>query len=113
MIRRPPRSTLSSSSAASDVYKRQTLSRGSHQTDGWDDDLEELPSPSMSVATKANVPRELARMALRQPEVAFSPGREEAAVEWLLQQDLNEIADRFTAGCTDSSPLTSPGPFRR
>ena len=25
MIRRPPRSTLSSSSAASDVYKRQTL----------------------------------------------------------------------------------------
>ena len=26
MIRRPPRSTLSSSSAASDVYKRQTLS---------------------------------------------------------------------------------------
>src|SRR5674536_138495 len=27
MIRRPPRSTLSSSSAASDVYKRQDLSR--------------------------------------------------------------------------------------
>eukprot|EP00658_Telonema_sp_P-2_P014356 TRINITY_DN15460_c0_g1_i3.p1 TRINITY_DN15460_c0_g1~~TRINITY_DN15460_c0_g1_i3.p1 ORF type:complete len:100 (-),score=36.92 TRINITY_DN15460_c0_g1_i3:50-349(-) len=27
MIRRPPRSTLSSSSAASDVYKRQHLSR--------------------------------------------------------------------------------------
>src|SRR5674536_189501 len=28
MIRRPPRSTLSSSSAASDVYKRQRLGRG-------------------------------------------------------------------------------------
>src|SRR5664280_2807577 len=28
MIRRPPRSTLSSSSAASDVYKRQGLRRG-------------------------------------------------------------------------------------
>eukprot|EP00658_Telonema_sp_P-2_P024180 TRINITY_DN19709_c0_g1_i2.p1 TRINITY_DN19709_c0_g1~~TRINITY_DN19709_c0_g1_i2.p1 ORF type:complete len:108 (-),score=26.39 TRINITY_DN19709_c0_g1_i2:42-365(-) len=28
MIRRPPRSTLSSSSAASDVYKRQRLERG-------------------------------------------------------------------------------------
>eukprot|EP00656_Telonema_subtile_P030711 TRINITY_DN33696_c0_g2_i2.p2 TRINITY_DN33696_c0_g2~~TRINITY_DN33696_c0_g2_i2.p2 ORF type:complete len:101 (-),score=12.60 TRINITY_DN33696_c0_g2_i2:127-429(-) len=28
MIRRPPRSTLSSSSAASDVYKRQTPCRG-------------------------------------------------------------------------------------
>ena len=30
MIRRPPRSTLSSSSAASDVYKRQPLNGGSH-----------------------------------------------------------------------------------
>src|SRR5665648_929009 len=29
MIRRPPRSTLSSSSAASDVYKRQVIDRGS------------------------------------------------------------------------------------
>eukprot|EP00658_Telonema_sp_P-2_P020629 TRINITY_DN18171_c0_g1_i1.p1 TRINITY_DN18171_c0_g1~~TRINITY_DN18171_c0_g1_i1.p1 ORF type:complete len:103 (-),score=21.49 TRINITY_DN18171_c0_g1_i1:45-353(-) len=29
MIRRPPRSTLSSSSAASDVYKRQLCARGS------------------------------------------------------------------------------------
>src|SRR5664280_642652 len=28
MIRRPPRSTLSSSSAASDVYKRQVMSAG-------------------------------------------------------------------------------------
>src|SRR5674536_195419 len=31
MIRRPPRSTLSSSSAASDVYKRQPLLRGPAQ----------------------------------------------------------------------------------
>eukprot|EP00658_Telonema_sp_P-2_P084754 TRINITY_DN949_c0_g1_i9.p1 TRINITY_DN949_c0_g1~~TRINITY_DN949_c0_g1_i9.p1 ORF type:complete len:133 (+),score=15.38 TRINITY_DN949_c0_g1_i9:138-536(+) len=30
MIRRPPRSTLSSSSAASDVYKRQKLPSGQH-----------------------------------------------------------------------------------
>src|SRR5664280_3884054 len=30
MIRRPPRSTLSSSSAASDVYKRQGTKRASH-----------------------------------------------------------------------------------
>ena len=38
MIRRPPRSTLSSSSAASDVYKRQTSSwrsRSSHNS--WND----------------------------------------------------------------------------
>ena len=32
MIRRPPRSTLSSSSAASDVYKRQI---GAHHKDAW------------------------------------------------------------------------------
>ena len=31
MIRRPPRSTLSSSSAASDVYKRQRLHHGQFQ----------------------------------------------------------------------------------
>src|SRR5665648_829422 len=39
MIRRPPRSTLSSSSAASDVYKRQIHSRKS-----MDDILQVLPS---------------------------------------------------------------------
>src|SRR5664279_3862257 len=32
MIRRPPRSTLSSSSAASDVYKRQVVGTDSHTT---------------------------------------------------------------------------------
>src|SRR5665648_1251483 len=34
MIRRPPRSTLSSSSAASDVYKRQILIYGDYDVDG-------------------------------------------------------------------------------
>src|SRR5664280_2980523 len=34
MIRRPPRSTLSSSSAASDVYKRQERLFKENQTDG-------------------------------------------------------------------------------
>src|SRR5665648_1171994 len=34
MIRRPPRSTLSSSSAASDVYKRQFLYRVGHYSKG-------------------------------------------------------------------------------
>src|SRR5678816_2064852 len=33
MIRRPPRSTLDRSSAASDVYKRQDGSDGGHQVD--------------------------------------------------------------------------------
>src|SRR5664280_919704 len=44
MIRRPPRSTLSSSSAASDVYKRQTLvlnaEYGASFTGYDDDDLD-------------------------------------------------------------------------
>src|SRR5664280_1435901 len=41
MIRRPPRSTLSSSSAASDVYKRQ--GHDSHRTSGLlREDLDEL-----------------------------------------------------------------------
>src|SRR5665648_1300721 len=36
MIRRPPRSTLSSSSAASDVYKRQPYHLGGHHPlDRW------------------------------------------------------------------------------
>ena len=35
MIRRPPRSTLDRSSAASDVYKRQS-SHGEHATDNAD-----------------------------------------------------------------------------
>ena len=35
MIRRPPRSTLDRSSAASDVYKRQFLYRGPARTGGY------------------------------------------------------------------------------
>src|SRR5664280_1691480 len=35
MIRRPPRSTLSSSSAASDVYKRQVINKGSHTSQAF------------------------------------------------------------------------------
>src|SRR5665648_1288233 len=36
MIRRPPRSTLSSSSAASDVYKRQTIKAIENKTEKFD-----------------------------------------------------------------------------
>eukprot|EP00828_Plagiopyla_frontata_P041941 TRINITY_DN6132_c0_g1_i3.p1 TRINITY_DN6132_c0_g1~~TRINITY_DN6132_c0_g1_i3.p1 ORF type:complete len:428 (+),score=70.84 TRINITY_DN6132_c0_g1_i3:140-1423(+) len=57
MIRRPPRSTLSSSSAASDVYKRQTqstwdehgnplsVSSASSNSENNKDNYEELPAP--------------------------------------------------------------------
>src|SRR5664280_3855347 len=44
MIRRPPRSTLSSSSAASDVYKRQAH-RGGHRKDSWCQSENDLSAP--------------------------------------------------------------------
>src|SRR5674536_92335 len=50
MIRRPPRSTLSSSSAASDVYKRQTLKR--HFTRKWD--LSNAPSVCVHCSVGCN-----------------------------------------------------------
>eukprot|EP00656_Telonema_subtile_P017896 TRINITY_DN1964_c0_g1_i1.p1 TRINITY_DN1964_c0_g1~~TRINITY_DN1964_c0_g1_i1.p1 ORF type:complete len:187 (+),score=14.42 TRINITY_DN1964_c0_g1_i1:75-635(+) len=49
MIRRPPRSTLSSSSAASDVYKRQTQSTGS----------QDLPPMSAATIPAPKEPRRL------------------------------------------------------
>eukprot|EP00658_Telonema_sp_P-2_P047956 TRINITY_DN36501_c0_g1_i1.p1 TRINITY_DN36501_c0_g1~~TRINITY_DN36501_c0_g1_i1.p1 ORF type:complete len:144 (+),score=22.48 TRINITY_DN36501_c0_g1_i1:117-548(+) len=51
MIRRPPRSTLSSSSAASDVYKRQVTKRvmGDH----WEDVRDALPSQLEEVGEHA------------------------------------------------------------
>ena len=50
MIRRPPRSTLSSSSAASDVYKRQkvdTAPSGDMPAGVWNDTYAEVPKGSM------------------------------------------------------------------
>ena len=41
MIRRPPRSTLDRSSAASDVYKRQDISRMSHAHPTFTESLKE------------------------------------------------------------------------
>ena len=67
-------------------------------------------TPSERVALRSNVTKEVARVALNRPEVAFSPaGQEPAAVEWLLHQDLGkikEILDRDTG-----NPMTSPGPL--
>eukprot|EP00658_Telonema_sp_P-2_P084841 TRINITY_DN9531_c0_g1_i1.p1 TRINITY_DN9531_c0_g1~~TRINITY_DN9531_c0_g1_i1.p1 ORF type:complete len:427 (+),score=99.12 TRINITY_DN9531_c0_g1_i1:127-1407(+) len=45
MIRRPPRSTLSSSSAASDVYKRQVSTQSTGEVDCQMDGVEENSSP--------------------------------------------------------------------
>ena len=67
---------------------------------------------SERVALQSNVTREMARVALNRPEVAFSPqGQEQAAVEWLLHQDINNIADILAKDT--GNPLTSPGPFRK
>src|SRR5680860_779171 len=43
MIRRPPRSTQSRSSAASDVYKRQGIARGSSDIGCWPMKIKFLP----------------------------------------------------------------------
>eukprot|EP00658_Telonema_sp_P-2_P021807 TRINITY_DN18692_c0_g1_i6.p1 TRINITY_DN18692_c0_g1~~TRINITY_DN18692_c0_g1_i6.p1 ORF type:complete len:108 (-),score=35.73 TRINITY_DN18692_c0_g1_i6:82-405(-) len=52
MIRRPPRSTLSSSSAASDVYKRQVEDRGSrvplHEREEQHEHEEQVSEESVS-----------------------------------------------------------------
>eukprot|EP00658_Telonema_sp_P-2_P059520 TRINITY_DN4851_c0_g2_i5.p1 TRINITY_DN4851_c0_g2~~TRINITY_DN4851_c0_g2_i5.p1 ORF type:complete len:130 (+),score=28.70 TRINITY_DN4851_c0_g2_i5:92-481(+) len=50
MIRRPPRSTLSSSSAASDVYKRQSFMCGRSRAAGT------MASYSTAVRNQLNVP---------------------------------------------------------
>src|SRR5674536_311479 len=47
MIRRPPRSTLSSSSAASDVYKRQPPAAAGHQGDPPGQHRPGRPSPGL------------------------------------------------------------------
>jgi len=67
-------------------------------------------TPSMIVANQAQVTRELARAALNRPEVKSSPSPETEAVNWLLHKDINRIASLISA---ESSPLTSPGPFRQ
>jgi len=67
-------------------------------------------TPSERVAGEAKVPRELARAALNRPEVAFAPSPEAAAVEWLLQKDVEKVAELLR---NESSALTSPGPFRK
>ena len=55
MIRRPPRSTLDRSSAASDVYKRQYLIPGDSPM-GW-----RLPLDSQAWAAKGDLPWTMAQ----------------------------------------------------
>src|SRR5450756_2996685 len=61
MIRRPPRSTQSRSSAASDVYKRQVLDQLIYPNVGTSDDPRELPS---GLDTAAVLGSDLARQVL-------------------------------------------------
>src|SRR5665648_598563 len=54
MIRRPPRSTLSSSSAASDVYKRQTQASTSVVKDTVDPTVAIISTPVINNSNKAS-----------------------------------------------------------
>eukprot|EP00658_Telonema_sp_P-2_P024257 TRINITY_DN19750_c0_g1_i2.p1 TRINITY_DN19750_c0_g1~~TRINITY_DN19750_c0_g1_i2.p1 ORF type:complete len:167 (+),score=28.45 TRINITY_DN19750_c0_g1_i2:136-636(+) len=62
MIRRPPRSTLSSSSAASDVYKRQDL------PDDWEPDLpDSVPANAMATEMEETTVRGASPAARTEP----------------------------------------------
>src|SRR5665648_1115306 len=100
MIRRPPRSTLSSSSAASDVYKRQGLRR---RTIAWQDirTIEERRSWLHG----------------RVVEIAPNTGKPITALvkaSWLddtFERDRRDLEQRWrawTSASADGSPVSSP-----
>src|SRR5664279_4229668 len=71
MIRRPPRSTLSSSSAASDVYKRQILGRGAGLAPLLADEQVQLDRPGqLPGRTRCLARRSLARRSLARRSLA-------------------------------------------
>eukprot|EP00656_Telonema_subtile_P029030 TRINITY_DN3189_c0_g1_i6.p1 TRINITY_DN3189_c0_g1~~TRINITY_DN3189_c0_g1_i6.p1 ORF type:complete len:221 (-),score=49.40 TRINITY_DN3189_c0_g1_i6:806-1468(-) len=102
MIRRPPRSTLSSSSAASDVYKRQAwMLTGTEKEDA-------LPGPAPEEAVR------LTNRALESAAARSQPGRElkapAAAVSpkpWWLCLEL----DRLSASVAKSGTEVLVPPF--
>src|SRR5665648_1278603 len=67
MIRRPPRSTLSSSSAASDVYKRQPMHLG--------DAMPQKSEPSPSAQTAGAVKPQGSRLRVEAPTVGSGDER--------------------------------------
>src|SRR5664279_6486227 len=82
MIRRPPRSTLSSSSAASDVYKRQVLCAeeqevaGAKSFEGNRDELRILKSLLVTVPLQKHAV--LAENPLHEPRAVEPEGRRAA-----------------------------------
>src|SRR5664279_6109119 len=64
MLRRPPRSTLSSSSAASDVYKRQELQQpdGRQDIEGWRAPFDGLSQTSPEVRLARRIQAEIKRL---------------------------------------------------
>eukprot|EP00658_Telonema_sp_P-2_P081347 TRINITY_DN8313_c0_g2_i1.p1 TRINITY_DN8313_c0_g2~~TRINITY_DN8313_c0_g2_i1.p1 ORF type:complete len:178 (-),score=46.62 TRINITY_DN8313_c0_g2_i1:351-884(-) len=114
MIRRPPRSTLSSSSAASDVYKRQEID----QAGAWAQEYAESAWANEFMTDQA------ADQAVTQPTAAPGPWAApvqqapvvpEPAVTFADQFNLKqtEWANEFTDGdalCLNPNPLTGePG----
>src|SRR5678816_1741904 len=67
MIRRPPRSTLDRSSAASDVYKRQLLISGSK--------VRVLDGPPIESGVSENIPERLMPSSANPDATEFSPHR--------------------------------------
>ena len=91
MIRRPPRSTLSSSSAASDVYKRQVkniemITNGSTQVNGLDANInwevtlsDHIKSVLQDQKDLTNLSKELEKILLQEALKASNGRRIDAA----------------------------------
>src|SRR5664280_3912281 len=99
MIRRPPRSTLSSSSAASDVYKRQGLVEGSTRGTAW------LAGGSPAAAT-ATVDAPLCQLVVTQTQIISSAPTGEGSVQVAPGAGPGRKKDRCGAAtnCSTSSP---------
>eukprot|EP00658_Telonema_sp_P-2_P060406 TRINITY_DN49330_c0_g1_i1.p1 TRINITY_DN49330_c0_g1~~TRINITY_DN49330_c0_g1_i1.p1 ORF type:complete len:182 (-),score=20.37 TRINITY_DN49330_c0_g1_i1:332-877(-) len=106
MIRRPPRSTLSSSSAASDVYKRQVVSRSERESSGSPirttppHRLHEMPVPS----GPSLEPEDLRRLLDRPPVPPTASG---AGAQVYGQRYLNLISKSMNIPGSSSQPSSA------
>src|SRR5450756_3195170 len=101
MIRRPPRSTQSRSSAASDVYKRQNLSHRQF----WDPEL--LPT-IRSILELHGVPPQCLIIEITESVIMTEPTEARTIMEALHKVGLRLHLDDFGTGPVSYTHLTLP-----